>query len=151
MSCILLITTSVVAGWPTLFAAAGVAAASMGFSTLKNVEEVQAAREQEVELVMQNSEIITEEMKHDEELNLRKGDINVRIYKDPRGRCAIHISGEGKTKEQLQQEGTELLNRIKQQYAYQKVVQELKNKGFSITDEKLSEAGKIKIQFRKYA
>jgi hypothetical protein len=164
MSVVFLVTPLVIAGWPTFCAAAATAAASLGFKVLKGLEQEELneierkaamekrAREAEgtVELEMKDSNVLTEQVRADDEMILGKGEIQVRIYKDARGKCAIHVMGKGKSKQELKKEGTELLNKITQQYAYQKVTQELKSRGFSITDEAVTEDGKIKIRLRRF-
>ena len=149
MSCVFLVTPVVIASWPIFCAAASVAAASLGFKTLKGIE-VTGKISEGVELDLEGSEVLTDQVKEDEELIFGKDDFQVRVYKDTRGRCAIHVKGEGRSKEELQAEGTALVNKIKQQYAYQKVTQELKDKGFSITEEEVTEEGRIKIHLRKF-
>jgi len=149
MSIIFLVTPVVIGGWPILSAAACAAAATMGFNVLQGVQQEQC--ENNVELTVENSEIITERMRADEDLILAKGDIRIRIYKDARGQCAMHVmGGNGKSTQELRQEGTELINRIKQQYAYQRITQELKQKGFSIAQEAITDEGKIKISLRRF-
>ncbi|MBF0118418.1 MAG: DUF1257 domain-containing protein [Desulfobacterales bacterium] len=153
MSCVLIIATVAVGGWPTFCAAASVAAASLGFKLLKNksispIKEIE--QEKVVELNIENSQVLTDSIRPDEELIFGKGNLKIHIYKDPRGECALHVSGKGKTDKELEEEGTKLINKIKQQYVYQKVTQELKKKGFSINQEELTKEGKIKISLKKF-
>ncbi|MBF0225483.1 MAG: DUF1257 domain-containing protein [Desulfobacterales bacterium] len=153
MSCIFIISSAVVAGWPTFCAAAGVAAASLGFKILKDENMYQATEvnvEKKVELDIEGSEVLTDRVRPDDEMIFSKDDIKVHIYKDPRGRCAMHVYGIGKSDEELKEQGTHLIHKIKQQYAYQKVTQELKNKGFSITQEELTQEGRIRLSLRKF-
>jgi len=158
MSVCFLVVPAVIVGWPTFCAAAAAAAATMGFAVMKKStmgfavmkKREKAVRSETCELEIANSKVLTEQVREDDELTLAKGDITVRLYKDPRGKCAIHVSGEGKTRQELRDEGTELVNRIMQQYSYQKVTQELKNRGFSITEEEVTEDRRIRIRLRKF-
>jgi hypothetical protein len=150
MSCVILITPLVVAGWPVFCGAAAAAASSLGFRMLKAAGRVKAEAQKKVEIGIENSEVLTEQVRADDEIILAKGDITIRIYKDARGKCSLHVVGEGRTDAELKQEGEALINKIKQQYAYQKVTQELKNKGFSITGEEATEEGKIRIRLRRF-
>ncbi|OGL47333.1 MAG: hypothetical protein A2161_02955 [Candidatus Schekmanbacteria bacterium RBG_13_48_7] len=149
MSVIFLVTPVLAASWPVFCSAAGAAAASLGFKLLKNVNVTEQLKT--IELEVENSNVLTDQVKADNELMFGKDDLKIRIYKDARGQCSIHVMGSGRSDEELRAEGTKLINKIKQQYAYQKVVQELKNRGFSITNEEISEQGRIKIQLRKFS
>jgi len=150
MSVIFLVTPMVTAAWPVFCGAAAAAAASLGFSVLEEVPECVESGMKSVELEVQNSEILTDQVRADEEMRFTRDDITVRVYKDPRGRCAIHVMGEQKTEEELREEGTRFMNRITQQYTYQKITREMKDRGFAITEEEVTEEGRIRICLRKY-
>lgn len=151
MSVVFLIVPAVQVGWPFLCAAAAAAAAQLGYSALKgSVEAPRELLEQGVALEIENSQVLTDQIRPDEEMMFAKGGITLHIYKDARGQCALHVTGEGRSAAELKREGTAFVNRIKQQFVYQRVTQELKGRGFSITGETVTEEGRIRIQLRKF-
>ena len=150
MSVTFLVVPVVVGGWPTMCAAASVAAASLGYKVLEGLEECRIEEVRHVELELENSTVLTGGIREDDELILAKDGVRVRLYKDARGGCAIHVYGRGKSDLELKAEGEELLQQMKKQYAYRRVTEELKNKGFSITGEESGEDGRIRVRFRKF-
>ena len=58
--------------------------------------------------------------------------------------------GDNKTDAQLQAIGQELVGKVTQQYAYNKVVTELKSQGFTVTDEEVTADQAIRIHVTKY-
>ncbi len=149
MSVTFVVIPTISAGWPFLCAAASVAASALGFKYSKGCSKA-VIQQRGIELEVPNSDVITEQVAADEEIILNKDNLVVRIYKDPRGQCALHVYGEGRTEQELREEGTRLINSIRQQYVYQKVTRELENRGFSIVQENVAEEGRIRIRLRKF-
>jgi len=151
MSVVFLIVPAVQVGWPFLCAAAATAAAQLGYTALKGTVEVQQRQvDQGVALEIENSQVLTDQIRPDEEMMFAKGGITLHIYKESLSQCAMHVTGDGRSAADLRREVTAFVNRIKQQFAYQRVTQELKQRGFSITGETVTEEGRIRIQLRKF-
>ena len=153
MSVCFVVAPAVVVGWPFAVAAASAAAAQLGYVALKSGElEMASVKESTpgVELPVAHSEVLTEQVALDDELLFTRGDLVVRIYKDARGQCAIHVHGEGRTRSDLREEGQRLIDKITQQFVYQKVTRELEERGFAIAGQSVSEEGHIHLRLRKF-
>ena len=149
MSVIIIIVPVVVGGWPVFSALAAAAAAGLGFKLLKNTEIKQEETVNEVELTDEKSKVIEESLKPEEELVFTKEGITITFKKDMRERFTICVRGENKSEEELKKIGTQFLNKIKQQYAYQKIKDEMTKRGFNIVQE-TTEERRIKLVLRKY-
>ncbi len=155
MSCIFLVTPFVVANWSVLAGLAGGAAAQMGMtiikSTSKNNVNADSKSMQKIEIEMENSEVLAEQMRRGESITLGKGDIRIVVTLDAQARMKAQVSGpESISKTELEALGQEFIGKVVQQYAYQKVMTELERKGFSLVEEKAEEDGRITLRVRKY-
>lgn len=139
--------------WPVLSSVIVSVMANIGYSAVKGksraATEVKAR--EEVELDLKNASAIGETLGEEEELVMTKGNITITFRKDINGKCKIKVCAEGKSKEELKKIGTEVSNQIIQTYIRQKVLTELKQKGFSIVQEEKDENGTIKLRVRKWA
>lgn len=151
MSVVCIIVPVVIGGWPLFSALAAAAAAGLGFKLMKQTEikREEETTMNEIEIADEKSEVIEEALKPEEELVFTREGITVTFKKDVRGKFTICVSGENKTNEELNRVGRQFLNKIKQQYAYQKVKQEITKKGYTVVQE-TTEEGRIKILLRKY-
>ncbi len=150
MSVVCIIVPIVVGGWPVFSSLAAAAAAGLGFKLMKKAEvKAEKSKINEIEIVDEKSQIIEESMKPEEELVYTKGDITITLKKDVREKFTICVKGENRTNEELHKIGTQFLNKIKQQYAYQKIKSEMTKKGFTIVQETTAE-GRIKILLRRF-
>jgi hypothetical protein len=152
MSCIFIAVPIVVAtgGFPMLLAAAVSVGAAIGYRKLAAVGQFQEKSTMtEVEVAMDQSKIISDTMAEDEKVVLRRGDIEVEFYKDPRGHLGVCVRGEGVDKKTLRQTGEELIGRIRQQYAYQKIMTEMEKRGYTVQTEEATEDRRIKIRLQR--
>jgi hypothetical protein len=60
------------------------------------------------------------------------------------------MEGDRVSKTQLRAIGEDLLGRVTQQYAYHRIVSELKNRGLTIVDEEMTETESVKIRVRNW-
>ena len=150
MSVVITIAPIIIGGWAAFDALATVVAARLGYKLLKGVEHrVEVTRCKEIELVDDKSRVIKESLKPEEKLVFTKSGITITCKRDTRGKFSIWVRGENKTDEELRTIGQTFLNQIKQQYAYQKVVEEITKHGFSIVQEE-TEGQRIKLVLRKF-
>ena len=152
MSAVVVLVPTVIAAWPAITSAVVGAATAMGYSAAaKNKKDKQALQnETTVEIEVKNSNIITEGLGSEDNLVFQKGDITVTFYKDQRGSCGIQVCGEGHTEAELTDIGTEISQKVVQQYVYNKLKTELKNKDFVILDEDVEDNKTIKINVRRW-
>ena len=139
--------------WPVLSSVIVSALANIGYSAVKGKSRVktEVKEKEEVELDLKNASAIGETLGEEEELVMTKGDITLAFRKDIDGKCKINVCAEGKSREELKKIGTEASNQIIQAYIRQKVLTELKQKGFSVVQEEKDGTGTIKLRVRKWA
>lgn len=152
MSCIFVIAPAVVVAWPVLAGAVAAAAGTLGYKALNTGQKLDEKLEADrwVEISLKGSKIVADSMKRDSEFTIMKDDITATFKREADGRCIVHISGKNKAEAELQQAGQELLGRVTQQYAYSRVIAEMKNSGFTITNEEVAEDNTIRIHVSKF-
>src|SRR5262245_1764532 len=137
MGAILVLTPLVISAWPAVAAAIMGAAASMGFATATPTLDEETSRTTTVETEIENSEVVAEQMNRGEKVVLTKGDVTVEFGRDNRGACMVCVSGKNHSEKDLHKIGEEIAGRVVQQYAYNKLMTELKKRNYSVVDEKV--------------
>ena len=79
-----------------------------------------------------------------------KENIAVSLFKDTRGKYSLKLSGAGKSAEELKTIGTELKERITQQYVYHKVLTGLKSKRYVVVNEEINQERTVRVVLRRY-
>ncbi|MFC1671646.1 DUF1257 domain-containing protein [Planctomycetota bacterium] len=151
MSAIILlpvIIPAVAAAWPVVATAAAAAAAAMGYASIRSSSEVKGGVE--VEIPVENSEAVTGDMALGEELVFAKDDVRVIFFRNVEGRVAVKVCGKGKSEDELGAIGREVSRKLVQQYAYHRVVSELKQRNLSVVQEDVEEDGTVRLQVRTY-
>lgn len=158
MSCGFVVIPLVMAAGPValpLIGAAVIGAGSLlGYQAARFAEGCEAGEFTEdfmngVDLVMEDSKIVSDTLLRGESFLLQKDGIAARFRIDGRGSCTVHVEGKNKSKAELEAAGTELMGRVRQQFAYAKVMAELEERGFQITQQKVAEDNSIRIQVRR--
>jgi flagellar basal body-associated protein FliL len=154
MSAVIFLTPVIIAGWPTIVAAVAGAATALGLVVKQSVEQEVAQQEQsaeqQVEVELENSEVIAQNLAKEKEMVLVKGDLEIRVNRDERGRCKVCVKGKGKTKAELKQIAEQFSQKMTQCFVYNRVATELKNKGFQMVNEEVMEDQSIRIQVRRW-
>lgn len=152
MSVVFVITPIIMGGWPVIASVAAAAAGALGYKKLESSIAVAQAVEEttSVKLEVENVESIAKGVHSDDSIKFGNEELQITVSKDARGQCSVHVDGKGKTEEELKKAGQQLIQKIMQQYAYQKVASELKKSGFSIAQEEVTEKQTIRIRFRKF-
>jgi hypothetical protein len=149
MSAVCVLTPIVIGSWPMIATAVGGVAASLGFSIAGGVDNDQAMRSHnKVESELPNSEVIEESLSRGQSITIEKDGVTVRIGQDERGRCTVCVSSESLSKAQMKAVGDEVSGRLIQQFAYHKLVTELKQRQFEIVDEQMTADDSIKLRVR---
>ncbi|MGQ9817030.1 MAG: DUF1257 domain-containing protein [bacterium] len=150
MSLTCIIVPIVVGGWPLLSTLAAAAAAGLGYKLMNRREvAVKESSINEIEITDEKSRLIEDSLKPEEELIFTKEGITITFKKDVREKFIICVQGENKSNEVLNRVGRQFLNRIKQQYAYQKVKEEMNKKGFNVVEE-TKIGNRIRIVLRRF-
>ncbi len=136
-----------------LCGAAAAAASVLGYKALTPREETVEGEEQEenwVEIPIEDSQLVAESMARESEFTIKKDDVTATFSRSADGRCTVHVKGQNRTDEELSAIGRELVGRVTQQYAYNKVMTELKAQGFTVTAEEVTNDQAIRIHVSKY-
>jgi hypothetical protein len=83
-----------------------------------------------------------------EELVVEKEGIRAVFSRDARGALKLSLEGKNMTKGELKQLGDELVGRVTQQYAYHRIVTELKSRNMAIVEEQDQADPTVKIRVR---
>lgn len=149
MSSVCVLTPIVVGSWPAIATAVLGAAGAMGFTVISGESEIEAeAGRRSVETEVPNSEVVAETLARGERLRIEKDGVLIEFGVDDRGKCAVCASGEGVSKNELRRIGEEVAGRVVQQFAYHKLVNELKNRGYRIAQESVQQDQSIQLRVR---
>lgn len=151
MSAVCVLTPIVIASWPAITAAVGGVAAALGFSVASASAGGQKSRQQgnRVETALPDSEVLEETIQRGQCITIQRGDgVSVRFERDERGRCSLCVSGQGQSKAQLKAIGDEVAGRFVQQFAYHKLVTQLKEHGCELIDEQTNADQSIRLRVR---
>jgi len=156
MSAVLILTPLIIGSWPAISAAAGGAAVALGLTVRSMAKEkghtaaearVEAQNSVTVELT--DSEVL-QNVATDEELVLTKGAVELRVKRDARGRCVVCASGRGQTKAQLKAIADEFTQKMTQCFVYNRVMTELKAKGYQVTNEERMQDDTVRVHVRRW-
>jgi len=151
MSTVLVVTPLVIAGWPILTAAISAAVGTMGFALVQDTgprrRQVLDDRSR-AEIEVEDSEILAGTGGTGEEMVVERDGIRAVFGRDARGALKLCLEGRGMSKAELQRLGEELIGRVTQQYAYHRLVSELKERQMDIVDERVGEDQTIRIRVR---
>jgi hypothetical protein len=154
MSTVLVVTPLVIAGWPVLTAAITAAVGTLGFAVSQ--QDAGPRRRQigdatsRAEIEVDDSEILAGTGGSGEELVVERDGIRAVFGRDARGALKLCLEGRGLSHDELRRLGEELIGRVAQQYAYHRVVTELKERQMNIVDERVGEDQSIKIRVRNW-
>lgn len=149
MSSVSVLTPIIIASWPAIASAVVSAAGSMGFTVVASNADVEMpAGTESVESEIANSEVLAETLSRGEKIRIAKDGVVIDIGVDDRGKCSVCVSGKGKSKGELRRIGEEVSGRIVQQFAYHKLVTELKSRGYSIAEESVQKDQSIQMRVR---
>jgi hypothetical protein len=151
MSTVMVITPIIIANWPAITAAVTAAVGTMGFAALQETEvsNVATATARE-EIDLEDSEILQATAGTGEEIVVERDGIRAIFSRDARGQLKLCIEGGGLSKSQLRKLGEELIGRVTQQYAYHRIVTELKERNMTIVDEQVTQDQTVKIRVRNW-
>lgn len=153
MSSVCILTPVVIGAWPAVAAAVASVAATMGF-TVQVPETVEALAPDRtrtrVETEVPNSEVLADEMAVNEKIVISQGSLEIVITRDDRGAINLCVTGEGHGKRELERIGQEVAGRIVQQYAYHKLITELKARNYNVLEESMQrdQSIQLKVQLR---
>ncbi len=155
MSAVCILAPVVIAGWPAFSAAVMAAAASLGYQIASEAAKpIQKTTEKKqsgsVQLEIARSEVVTSQLGRDQRISITREGVTVTFSRDARGKAALCVTGTGQTDETLRALGEELSRAVVQQYVYQKLLDEMRSRGFVVVEEETSEDRSIRLKVRHW-
>ena len=151
---IVVFAPAIIAAWPAISAAVVGAAAALGMAVAQEAtESVQAVGvgvANKVEVDVSGSEITAAELATDEQMVLTQGDVRVSVLRDARGQCRVCVEGLGRSETELRAVGERVVGKITQMFAYNKIMTELKRKGFAVVEEQIEDDESVSIHVRRH-
>jgi hypothetical protein len=151
MSTVLVVTPLVIASWPLMSAAITAAVGTMGFAAAQN----QGPRVRQIidpktraEIELEDSEILAGTTGSGQEMVVERDGIRAIFGRDARGALKLCIEGTGQSKAELKRIGEALVGRVTQQYAYHRLMSELKDRRMMIVEERVGDDQAIHIRVR---
>ena len=156
MSCVCILTPVVIAAWPAFSAAVAAAATSLGYTLVEEglhqhrESQVSQTGERGVQLEIEQSEIVTNQLGRDQSIKVTRGNVTVTFSRDARGRASICVTGPGHSDEELRAIGEELSQRVVQKYVYNRLIAECQARQFNIVEEEVDENNAIRLKVRHW-
>ena len=76
--------------------------------------------------------------------------VTITFSRDARGKASLCVTGNGQSEEALRALGEELSQAVVQQYVYQKLMGEMRARGFNVVEEEVSEDRSIRLKVRHW-
>ena len=154
MGAVSILAPVVIAAWPAFSAAVVAAAASLGYQVASEAKNQAAAAAQKlaqpVRLEIERSEVVTDQLGRDQHMTVTRSGVTVTFSRDARGRASLCVTGTGQGQEELRALGEELSQRVVQQYVYQKLMDEMRKRGFNVVEEEVNEDRSIRLKVRHW-
>jgi Protein of unknown function (DUF1257) len=151
MSCVCILTPVIIASWPQFSAAVVAAATTLGYTVVSGKNSATAQEQQKgINLEITQSEIVTNQLGRDQKISVTRGGVTVTFSRDARGKGSVCVTGEGHTDAELRAFGEELSRRVVQKYVHQKLLDEVRARGFNIVEEEVDENNAIRLKVRHW-
>ena len=149
MSSVCVLTPIVGASWPVIASSIAGAASAMGFTVAGlSTDSARPQSEDRVETDVPNSDLMAETLARGEKIRIARDGVTIEFGIDDRGKVTVCASGAGRSKADLKRVGQEVAGRVVQQFAYHKLVTELKQRGYEIAEESIEKDHSIQIKVR---
>lgn len=155
MSAVCILTPVVIMAWPAFSAAVMAAASSLGYQVASEIhqqrpgETVRKATGS-VQLEIERSEVVTNQLGRDQRMAVARDGVVVTFSRDARGKAALCVTGNGQSDEALRALGEELSQAVVQQYVYQKLMDEMRARGFNVIEEEVNQDRSIRLKVRQW-
>jgi hypothetical protein len=156
MSAVCILTPVVIMAWPAFSAAVVAAASSLGYQVAAEVKKKQPSGEavrknsNAVKLEIERSEVVTNQLGRDQRIIVTREGVTVTFSRDARGKASLCVTGNGQNDETLRALGEELSQAVVQQYVYQKLMNEMRSRGFNVVEEEVAEDRSIRLKVRHW-
>lgn len=149
---IIVLLPAIATSFPALAPVFATVAGTLGYGVLREENFNRVAVQNKtntVELVLPNTEVISQSLNSETEVLFTKEDVTLGIQVDIRGKCKIKVWGP-RSEIQLREIGNQFAQEIIKQYVYNKITKELPEKGFSVVNENTDEKESIHLQIRRW-
>lgn len=155
MSAVCILTPVVIMAWPAFSAAVVAAASSLGYQVAAEVNRQRPGEAvhkdtNAVQLEIERSEVVTNQLGRDQRIAVSREGVTVTFSRDARGKAALCVTGNGQSDETLRALGEELSQAVVQQYVYQKLMGEMRARGFNVVEEEVNEDRSIRLKVRHW-
>jgi len=152
MSAVCILTPVVIAAWPTFSTAVFAAASALGYEITGELSREVSAPVQTrgVQLEIPQSELVTNQLDRNRQIVVTRNGVAVKFARDARGRASVCVTGPGHADAELRALGEELSQRVVQQYAYQRLVDEARAQGFVIVEDSVDAEQAIHLKLRHW-
>jgi hypothetical protein len=157
MSVIFVVAPVVAGSWPIVSAAIIAASAALGYTAsariennldaLNSISVANAVRS--IEMRMSDSQVVTDTLQRGESFTVEREGVTAVFRVDGRGQCQVHLSGVGVNEMALQSAGQELMDKVRQQFAYAQVMAELETRGFEVVHQEMEADQSIRIRVKR--
>lgn len=134
-----------------VFAAVTAAAATLNLVMTDESVKDKAKIEQgnTVDLHLENTEEVVGNLSVGQSLTFVGEGVKVVFYQDAEGRTSVRVSG-NKSKAELREIGETLAQKLIQQYAYHRLVTEMKARNMNIVEEEVEHDGTVRMRVRVF-
>lgn len=150
MSCVIVMTVALPTAGPALIglisAAVAAAGASLGLTLIEGTEDAEAASTA-VDLCVNNIEEVASGMSPGQKTAFRGDGVKVTFYLDELGRGAVRVEG-SRSEAELRELGETMAKRVVQQYAYHRLVGEMRERNMNIVEEEVEADGTVRMLVR---
>ena len=136
------------AAWPAVVTAATAATAAMGYRVVSNYIMEDAANE--IELEVERSQEVTQGLARGDEISFKKDDAQVIFFRNPQGKVGVKVCAKGKSDDELRAIGKAMVDGVTQQYTYNRLMTELKERNFNVVGQEVEEDGTVRLQVRVF-
>ena len=149
MPCTLVCLVPVVVGaWPAIVSSVAGAAAALGFSAVSSADRGKVdERMNTVEVELEGSSVLEGYVV--EKRQFIKDRVELSVETNGRGRVILRLRG-NESNEVLRRTAREFVGGMKQVYAYDKAMTQLRQSGFNVVDETVETNGEIRVTLRRW-
>ena len=95
-----------------------------------------------------NSEVVVDQMEPGQTIRIERDGITIDFGVDERGACTVCVSGKGRGRAELKRIGDEVAGRVVQQFAYHKLMTELKQRNYDVLEESVLDDQSIQVSVK---
>lgn len=154
MSAVCILAPVAIMAWPAFSAAVTAAAGSLGYQLASEAAGQRPAQAPQtapsVELEIERSEVVTSQLGRGQRISVTRDGVTVSFSRDARGKAALCVTGPGHSEEELRAWGEELSQAVVQQYVYQKLMDDMRARGFDVVEQETNADRSIRLKVRQW-